>query len=294
MGESFSIEDSFYNPVMKETWIIIISFNPIRIESGKITGVACFAKDISALKKSEQKQQDLNIALEKRATELISTNTELERFAYISSHDLQEPLRMIGRYLQLLELKHGDQLDEAAINYINLSVNAAARMKQLIVDLLEYSRVGSPDQDIGNTDMNDVMGQVFEILRTDIEDTGATIECKELPVLPGTSHTQMLQLMQNLIGNALKYRAAERPQIQIDYSEDNTDWTFTVKDNGIGIELEYYKKIFVVFQRLHTRDEYSGTGIGLAICKKIVQRYGGRIWVESEVGKGARFYFTLP
>lgn len=292
-GESFSVEESTWYPEKQETIHSIISFCPIINIPGVVSGVACYAKDVTDLKKSAKKLQELNRELNVRAEELATSNTELERFAYIASHDLQEPLRMVSSFLQLLDKKYNHQLDETAHKYIHFAVDGANRMKKLIQDLLEYSKAGSVVDMVGNTDMNEVMQEVLMNLNALIEDSGAEIKKENLPVLSNTRKIQMLQLMQNLVSNALKYRGNEKPVISIAAQEEELQWVFSVKDKGIGIEPGFADKIFNLFQRLHNKSDYSGTGIGLSICKKIVERHGGKIWVEPNEGKGSAFYFSI-
>lgn len=265
----------------------------IRNDEGRAIRMIGAMQDISDRKQSELMLRDLNQILEKRATELELSNTELERFAFVASHDLQEPLRMVSSFLQLLEKKYSQQLDDNAHRYIQFAVDGASRMKRLILDLLEYSRVSTNNDITGNTDMNLVMDEVVDNFKLKLEELGAVIRYDSLPVLPNTRRTQMLQLMQNLIGNSLKYHGEDKPIIRIAANEEEDQWVFSVQDNGIGIDMKFAEKIFVIFQRLHNNSEYSGTGIGLSICKKIVERYGGQVWVESAPGAGSTFYFTI-
>lgn len=250
-------------------------------------------EDITDRKKSELMLQDLNQMLEKRAMELEYSNSELERFAFVASHDLQEPLRMVSSFLQLLEKKYKDNLDETASRYIQFAVDGAYRMKRLILDLLEYSRVGTNNDLAADTDMNIVMEEVLGNLKVKLEELQGVVHYEHLPVLPNTRRTQLVQLMQNLIGNSLKYHSERPPEIIVSAREEADSWVFVIKDNGIGFDMKFAEKIFVIFQRLHNNSEYSGTGIGLSICKKIIERYGGRIWVESLPGVGSTFYFSI-
>lgn len=231
--------------------------------------------------------------LEKLADELKRSNQELEQFAYIASHDLQEPLRAVTGYTQLLELEYRDNLDETAQDYMNFIVDGAGRMQQLIQDLLAYSRVGTRAGEFAPVDCNAVVEQVLKNLQVAIAHDRATVTCDPLPVVMANK-TQLLQLFQNLISNALKFRREELPQVRIWAQSSDRAWLFQVRDNGIGIKPRYQERIFEIFKRLHTRREFPGTGIGLAICKKIVERHGGRIWVESQPGVGTTFCFTLP
>lgn len=231
--------------------------------------------------------------LKKLNMQLTESNKELEQFAYVASHDLQEPLRMVSSFLQLLEKKYKNQLDEAAHQYIHYAVDGSERMKTLINDLLKFSRVGTASDERVPVDCNAVVQNVIKIYEQKISDSHAKITISELPCIKANK-SQVEQLFQNLIGNALKYKAEEAPYITIGCDEIGSNWKFWVKDNGIGIDKKFFEKIFVIFQRLHGKNEYSGTGIGLAICKKIVERHGGKIWIESEPGKGSSFYFTFP
>ncbi len=225
--------------------------------------------------------------------ELALSNAELQQFAYIASHDLQEPLRMITSYLQLLERRYKDQLDESANDFINYAVDGATRMKTLINDLLTYSRVETRGKTFEQVNCNESLEQAIANLKLAIGETQATVISDPLPEI-AADRTQMIQLFQNLISNALKFRSAEPPLIYLSAQSHSEQWLFRVQDNGIGIEPQYVDRIFVIFQRLHNRAEYPGTGIGLAICKKIVERHGGKIWVESCPGKGSTFCFTVP
>lgn len=231
--------------------------------------------------------------LEKHAEELEASNKELEQFAYVASHDLQEPLRMVVSYLQLLERRYKEKLDESAVEFIDYAVDGAKRMQTLINDLLAYSRVGTKGKSFEECDVNEVVNRVLNTLQLSITDQQAEVTCDELPVVKADAG-QLGQLFQNLISNGLKFQNENPPRIHIGCKRQGGAWTFSVKDNGIGIEPQYADRIFVIFQRLHTRDEYKGTGIGLAICKKIVERHGGRIWLDSEVGQGTVFHFTIP
>ncbi len=227
------------------------------------------------------------------ADELRRSNQELEQFAYVASHDLQEPLRMITSYSQLISKRYSTQLGEDAKEYIRFMVDGAKRMQGLINDLLTYSRVGTKGKPFEAADFTEVVQSTLAILQLAIAESGARVSFDELP----TAHCdrgQMAQLFQNLIGNAIKYRNGSAPEVHVSCRKQGNEWLFGVTDNGIGIEPQYAERVFVIFQRLHTRDEYEGTGIGLAVCKKIVERHHGKIWVESELGKGSTFYFTIP
>jgi len=231
--------------------------------------------------------------LQQAMTELERSNEELERFAYVASHDLQEPLRLVSSYVQLLARRYQGQLDADADDFIAYAVDAASRMRTLINDLLAYSRVGTQGRELEPTDCGAVLDQALAVLQLTIEESGATLTHDPLPMVMADG-VQLVQLLQNLIGNAIKFRGEEAPRIHIGVEGRDGEWLFSVRDNGIGIDPQYHDRIFQVFQRLHGRGEYSGTGIGLAICKKIVQHHGKRIWVESEPGEGSTFCFTLP
>lgn len=221
------------------------------------------------------------------------SNEELRQFAYVASHDLQEPLRMIVSYLSLLERKFSDQLDPKALEYIRNAVSGGERMRSLIDDLLQYSRVDISSRESTIVDMNEVVEKVLFILKSPREENEVRILIDPLPSVMA-QETQMVQVMQNLMGNAIKFRGREPPAIQISATPGHNEWIFSVRDNGIGLDMEYAEKIFQVFQKLHTKDKYEGTGVGLAIVKKIVEKRGGRVWVESQEGKGATFFFTIP
>ncbi len=231
--------------------------------------------------------------LAQKVAELARSNAELEQFAYVASHDLQEPLRMIANYTQLLAERYRGKLDEHADKYIAYSVDGATRMQALIQDLLRFSRVGRQELEPRTTDCRAVIEQALKNLHASVLESGALVNFSRLPVLkadPG----QLTQVFQNLIGNAIKFRGPETPTIQIDAEEKHHEWVITVSDNGIGIPAENREDIFVIFRRLHTRTEYAGNGIGLSICKKIAERHGGRIWIEAQAKPGCCFKFTLP
>jgi PAS domain S-box-containing protein len=232
-------------------------------------------------------------ALARQAQELARSNADLEQFAYVASHDLQEPLRMVASYTQLLARRYRDKLDEDAHEFIGYAVDGVTRMQALIGDLLAYSRVGKGGGAVERADLEAVFQRTLDVLRTAIEESGATVTSSPLPTVEADP-AQMGQVLQNLVGNGLKFRGAEPPRVHVSAERTGDEWMISVRDNGIGIAPEYAQRIFVIFQRLHTRTEYAGTGIGLAICKKIVERHGGRIWVESTEGQGSTFFFTLP
>lgn len=247
---------------------------------------------ISALR-SRAAQKNAEEALERQADELARSNLELKQFAYVASHDLQEPLRNLISCVQLLERKFKEKLGPDADKFIGYAVDSATRMQALILDLLAYSRVGTVAKPFTPVDCEKVLKLSLANLRTTISESEALVTYDPMPQLMADDG-QLVQLFQNLIGNAIKFRAGPQPIIHISAVEKDHEWLFSVADNGIGMQAEYLDRIFRIFQRLHTRAEYEGTGIGLAIVKKIVERHGGRIWVESEQGKGSTFYFTVP
>jgi len=240
----------------------------------------------------EVKVDERTAELEQANVQLVRSNKELEQFAYVASHDLQEPLRMIAGYTQLLQQRYKDKLDENANQFIFYTVDGVLQMQNLINDLLTYSRLETRQEDLKPVDCQAVLNDMLTTMQMTIEESGATIKHGRLPTIR-VDRTQLFQLFQNLISNAIKFRSDKLPLIHITAKPQDKQWLFSVSDNGIGIEPQYLERIFVIFQRLHTRDKYPGTGIGLAICKKIVERQGGRIWAESQPGKGSTFYFIL-
>ncbi len=235
---------------------------------------------------------ELEHRVEDRTRDLQRSNLELEQFAYVASHDLQEPLRMIVSYLQLLERRYAASLDAEGIQFMKFAVDGGQRMQTLIQDLLAFSRVHTHRKPFESVDLNTTMRSVLADLKVVIAETGATITQDTLPTVRGDP-TQLAQLFQNLVSNGIKFRSKDAPRIHVSAERGGHEWRFGVQDNGIGIDPQYFGRIFAIFRRLHSRDEYPGTGIGLAVCKRIVERHNGRIWVESEAGKGAKFYFTI-
>jgi PAS domain S-box-containing protein len=232
-------------------------------------------------------------ALQRRTEELARSNADLEQFAYVASHDLQEPLRAVASYTQLLARRYQQRLDGDAQRFIERTIAAVSRMQALIRDLLAYSRVGMRGEVFGRIDAEGVLRDALDDLQAAISETDAVVTHDPLPVIPADA-SQLRQLLQNLVGNAIKFRGEQPPLVHISARAGDGHWIFGVRDNGIGIEPEYLERIFVIFQRLHNRRTYPGTGVGLAICKKIVERHGGRIWVESQVGRGTTVFFALP
>jgi signal transduction histidine kinase len=237
---------------------------------------------------------DLEELVKARTTELERSNKELEQFAYISSHDLQEPLRQVQAFVQLLRNRYQGKLDDKADQYIQFASDGAARMGDLVRGLLDYSRVGNQDQPCPPASCRQALETALANLQTSIGEAQARVTHDELPTVT-VEPTQLTQLFQNLIGNAVKFRrTGVPPEIHVGARQEDSHWLLWVKDNGIGIKPEYQEKVFQIFQRLHTREKYPGTGIGLAICKKIVEHHGGRLWIESQIGQGSTFYFSLP
>jgi signal transduction histidine kinase len=240
----------------------------------------------------ERKRTEIQLA--RRAEDLARSNDDLQQFAYVASHDLQEPLRMVASYTQLLAKRYKGRLDADADEFISFAVDGANRMQVLIHDLLAYSRAGRNGKLIHGVPSENALKAALVNLQAAIEESGAVITQDSMPVI-STDESQLAKVFQNLIGNAIKYHGDAAPCIHIGASKsDREEWVFSVRDNGLGIDPQYFERIFILFQRLHGRKEFEGTGIGLAICKKIIERMGGRIWVESEPGKGSTFYFTQP
>ena len=255
--------------------------------NGKVLGVFAAARDITDHKRAEEE-------LARRAKELARSNAELEQFAYVASHDLQEPLRMVASYTQLLANRYKGHLDSNADEFIAYAVDGARRMQLLIRDLLAYCRVGTAGMELRETSSGAALEQALLNLQDAIEKSGGVVTHDPLPTVVADG-AQLVQLFQNVVGNAIKYRSAKVPRVHVSAKKNgDNEWIFSVRDNGLGIDPKYFEKIFVMFQRLHDREESSGTGIGLTVCKKIAERHGGRMWVESEPGKGSTFYLALP
>lgn len=261
-----------------------ISLGPLQTEQGLLISSAI--RDITERNQAEQ-------ALVDQARELARSNADLEQFAYIASHDLQEPLRAIAGCVQLLQQSYAGQLDARADEFIRHTVEGVQRMQALIEDLLAYSRAGGRRDVMQTVDVAEVVNTGLKNLALRIEEAQGQVQVGSLPKVTGDP-TQLLQLFQNLLSNALKFRGEVQPVIEVQAWRDGANWLFSVKDNGIGMESQYFERIFRLFQRLHTRRAYPGTGLGLAICKKIVEYHRGQIWVESTPGQGSTFFFTLP
>lgn len=270
-------------------------------------GLSVFFRDITEKKQAEerlrlsneklrnalQQLEELNRELEMKASDLEASNTELEQFAYVASHDLQEPLRMVTNFLEQLQIKYDNQLDKKAREYIHFAVDGANRMQQIILDLLQYSKAGRTEKKLKKIDLNRLLEEIIKTHQPLCNDLEAEIHWEHLPEISGVE-TTIFQLFQNLIGNALKYhKPGTPPLIKIECQETDSFWQFSISDNGIGFEAEYSESIFNIFTRLHTHEDYPGTGIGLAICKKIVEQHGGSIQAKSNEYEGATFSFTL-
>jgi light-regulated signal transduction histidine kinase (bacteriophytochrome) len=263
-----------------------VSAAPVKDADGKIIGAVSVVRDITEMKRAQ-------MSLDEYSKKLERSNAELQQFAYVASHDMKEPLRMVLGYSGLLRRDYEDALDEKALQYIQFIQTGAERMAELVSDLLEYSRIDTQGRPFVNVDMRVVVERVVGTMQTTIEDEGVNLIVKELPMV-WADEGQITQVMQNLLSNAVKFSAGGSPKVEVFSRHEATEHVIGVKDNGIGIDPAHYNKIFQMFQRLHSKDKYEGTGIGLAISKKIVERHGGRIWVESELGKGSVFYFTIP
>lgn len=284
--EHFAVDHIHYDRQGNRIYVEV-STSPIRDESGNVVQVVHVQRNITERKLAEQDRERL-------LSDLARSNKDLEQFAYVASHDLQEPLRMVASYVQLLEKKYKGKLDEKASTYMHFAVDGAQRMQKLVEGLLTYSRVTTRRAEFSPVDVNKIFSLAVANLSATIQESRAEITKDDLPMV-SADETQLVQLFQNLIGNGVKYRkSSTRPRVHVSAKRDEKEHLFSVHDNGIGIEQEYYDRIFQIFQRLHTREEYSGTGIGLAICKRIVERHRGRIWVESTPEKGSTFFFTIP
>ncbi|HKK44070.1 MAG TPA: ATP-binding protein, partial [Balneolaceae bacterium] len=275
----------------EEEFPVEVSLNYFETDEGKF--IISNVIDISQRKEAEDQLLKAHRELKQKAIELKQSNEELEQFAYVASHDLQEPLRMVASYTQLLARRYKDKLDADANDFIAYAVDGAHRMQQLLNDLLQFSRVGTRAKPFKLVDLKKVVEDALQNIEKLIDENDAEILIgSEFPSL-SVDKTQLTQLFQNLVHNAIKFRGKARPEVRINAEELETHWQFSVADNGVGIPQKYQERIFVIFQRLHNRDKYEGSGIGLAICKKIVERHNGKIWMESTLGKGTTFYFTI-
>lgn len=272
---------------------VSLTISPIIDRWGNAIGASKILRDISQQKKLENLLAIQNLTLAGHAASLKQSNEDLEQFAYIASHDLQEPLRTIHGFTQLLSERYKEQLDKQGQEFIGFVTDGANRMQTLIQDLLKYSRIQAQEVNPVPVNAEEVLNEILKHLRMAIEDKQTSITHDPLPIIQ-TDRSHFQHLLQNLITNAMKFHGPKPPHIHVSAEERSDGWIFSVQDNGIGIGSEYFERIFLPFKRLHTREEYQGTGIGLAICKKIVERRGGRIWVESEAGRGSKFSFTLP
>ncbi|MBW2001374.1 MAG: PAS domain-containing protein [Deltaproteobacteria bacterium] len=322
-GKTEDIEEKYLRDG-QEIWVQTLK-TPIKDKKGNITGLLGIFWEITERKRMEEALLKARDELEERvkertaelskaneelqaeiierkrtrkklkryAFELERSNQELQHFAYVASHDLQEPLRMVASYTQLLAKRYKGRLDSDADEFIAYAVDGATRMQVLINDLLSYSRVGTKGKDFRPTDCGTVLEHTLDNLKQVIEESGVEVTYNPLPTVIADD-MQLGQLFQNLIANAIRFRSKDSPHIHVSAERNEDKWIFSVRDNGIGIDPEFHKRIFVIFQRLHKRGEYPGTGIGLAVCNKIVERHAGRIWVESNPKEGSTFYFTIP
>lgn len=282
---SYQVEKQFLLKSGETAWFRV-TVSLMRDEQGKPLYMIAQMEDITRRKVAEQSLVERSEALER-------SNRELEQFAYVSSHDLQEPLRMVSSYVQLLAQRYKGKLGTDADDFITYAVEGSTRMRKLINGLLAYSRLSTGDKDFEPADCEVVFTEVLTNLEAAIEESGAMVTHDSLPTVMADNR-QLVQLFQNLIGNAIKFHGEDPPHVHVSVKRNGNEWVFSTRDNGIGIDPEYADRIFVIFQRLHGREAYPGTGIGLAICKKVVDRHGGRMWVESQPGEGSTFYFSLP
>jgi len=292
-GEVSASEMFVRNSALPDGAWIEVSGGPRTDRDGVTRGGVVALRNITQRKRADAVLAQQAEVLSRQAVELTRSNAELEQFAYVASHDLQEPLRMVANYTQLLADRYRGQLDEQADKYIHYTVDGATRMQALIQDLLKFSRAGKQEIESRATECGAVVEQALKNLQAAVQENGAVVNWNGLPSVTADS-SQLTQVFQNLIGNAIKFHGAEAPLIQIDAEKKDHEWIFTVSDNGIGIPAENWEDIFVIFRRLHTRTEYAGNGIGLSICKKIIERHGGRIWIEAQDKPGCCFRFTLP
>lgn len=276
-----------------KNYIWVESSNRAIIKDGKLLQVITITRNIEERKKAESDLMQYSQELEKANANLKASNFELERFSFVASHDLKEPLRTVASYVQLLERRYNEKLDEEGREYIRYAVKGVKRMYQLIADLFSYSKVGASLVNLEKVDCAEVLQEIQDALARKIQDTAAVIETEKLPVV-WADRFQITQLFQNLLDNAMKYRVeGQVPVIQVRFSDSLEDWHFVVSDNGIGIHPDFLERIFEIFSRLHNNETYEGTGVGLAICQRVVANHQGKIWVESEPGQGSHFHFTI-
>jgi light-regulated signal transduction histidine kinase (bacteriophytochrome) len=265
---------------------VSVSASPIRSATGMVVGLSAIARDI-------REQRQLLRTLESQRAELQRSNDELMQFAYVASHDLQEPLRMVSSYSELLSSRYQGELDERATRYLAYISEGAARMQRLIRELLNYARVGTRAKPMAPVSLDEVVRNVLSDLKTRVDAAKAEIEVSPLPTVRGDD-IQLGQVFQNLISNAIKFRGDRQPRVTVGARREGEMWRISIEDNGIGIDMKFHDRVFEIFRRLHDRDAYDGTGVGLAIVKRIVERHGGRVWFDSTVGEGTRFHFTVP
>ncbi len=287
-AEKLPFKEFIHPNIHKNGKVVYLSTSgvPVLDERGNLLGYRGSDTDITERKQADDK-------LKKTLEDLEMSNRELEQFAYVASHDLQEPLRMVSSYTQLLAKRYKGKLDADAHEFINYAVDGANTMQKLISDLLILSRVGTRGKPLKKTNCKKALAQAVANLQASIKEAHADITYDSLPTVMADG-SQLVQLFQNLIGNAIKFRSESAPHIHVSAEKNGIEWVFSVSDNGIGIDQRQADRIFAIFQRLHAKGRYPGTGIGLAMCKKIVERHEGRIWVKSEPGKGSIFYFTIP
>jgi len=293
-------EEAYRKKKNGELFLADITISPIYSEANQHIGYIAVIRDVTERKLAETQQIDANILLKqeierrkKIEADLMLSNGELDAFASAASHDLQEPLRMIVSYLQLIERRYADKLDQDGLEFLHFAVDGASRMKMLINDLVEYSRIGTLGKPFVQTDMTLVLQRALSNVAVAINETHAQITYDRLPVLLGDP-VELTRLFQNLLTNAMKFRRQEPPRIHIGVEEKAGEWVFRVEDNGKGIEAKHLHSVFVIFKQLAKRSEQTGSGVGLAIAKKIVARHHGAIWAESTIGKGSTFYFSIP
>jgi len=272
---------------------ISLTVSPIKDAGGRIVGASAIGRDITLAKRAEEALLEAHEVLRERTAELVQFNTELQRFTYVASHDLQEPARTVSNFCELLERRYGERLDDRGREWVGYAVAGSRRMQKLIADLLEYSRLQGRMNLFVPTDCAAALEDALDNLRSSIGEMRARITHDPLPSVMADA-SQLVQLFQNLIGNAIKFRGEGTPRVHVSAEPREKEWIFSVRDNGIGIEPRHRDQIFEVFRRLHPQGKYSGTGIGLAICKRVVEQHHGRIWVESEPGRGSVFHFSLP